>query len=107
MFRRICLPPRHDGRRAKHMPQKPTVKDFYLGVGSLVVEITSLRLKPILLSQNVRVQLESLESPELYAARASAVKTDPRVRSLSPDHMLRWNSLDPESDDLARFTAAR
>jgi erythromycin esterase len=59
-----------------------------------------LKVEAYLPSQNVRVQLESLESPELYAARASAVKTDPRVRSLS-DHMLRWNSLDPESDDLS------
>jgi erythromycin esterase len=59
-----------------------------------------LKVEAGLLSQNVHVQLESLESPELYAARTAAVKTDPRVRSLS-DHMLRWNSLDPESDDLA------
>ena len=51
-------------------------------------------------SKGVCVQLESVESPELYAARAEAVEANPRVRSLS-SHMLKLNSVDPEDDDFS------
>lgn len=57
-------------------------------------------------AQGVRVQLESLESPELYAARARAVATDPRIRSLS-NHMLKLNSIDPEDDDFSDLMPLR
>ncbi|MBN2264564.1 MAG: erythromycin esterase family protein [Candidatus Aminicenantes bacterium] len=76
------------------------VKDSVLAWAAASSGNYLLQVEANLPSQKVCVQLEGLESPELYAARAAAVKTDPRVRSLS-DHMLRWNSLDPESDDLA------
>ena len=57
-------------------------------------------------SQGVRVQLESVESPELYAARAGTVEANPRVRSLA-NHMLKLNSIDPEDDDFSDLLPLR
>ncbi len=68
------------------------------------MESSSILLGPG--AQGVRVQLESLESPELYAARARAVETDPRIRSLS-NHMLKLNSIDPEDDDFSDLLPLR
>jgi len=65
-----------------------------------------LRVEAPVPSQGVRVQLESLESPELYAARARAVEANPRVRSLS-NHMLKLNSVDPEDDDFSDLMPLR
>ena len=57
-------------------------------------------------SEGVRVQLESVESPELYAARAETVEANPRVRSLA-NHMLKLNSVDPEDDDFSDMLPIR
>jgi erythromycin esterase len=57
-------------------------------------------------SEGVRVQLESVESPELYAARAETVKANPRVRSLA-NHMLKLNSIDPDDDDFSDLMPLR
>jgi len=57
-------------------------------------------------SEGVSVQLESVESPELYAARAGTVGANPRVRSLS-NHMLKLNSIDPEDDDFSDLLPLR
>jgi erythromycin esterase len=65
-----------------------------------------LRVEAPVPSQGVRVQLESLESPELYAARTRAVEANPRVRSLS-NHMLKLNSIDPEDDDFSDLLPLR
>ncbi len=65
-----------------------------------------LRVEAAAPSQAVHVELESLESPELYAARARAVEANPRVRSLS-NHMLRLNSIDPEDDDFSDLMPLR
>ncbi len=65
-----------------------------------------LRVEAPVPSQGVRVQLESLESPELYAAREQAVEANPRVRSLS-NHMLKLNSVDPEDDDFSDLMPLR
>jgi erythromycin esterase len=65
-----------------------------------------LRVEAPVPSQGVRVQLESLESPELYAARAGAVEANPRVRSLS-NHMLKLNSVDPDDDDFSDLLPLR
>lgn len=51
-------------------------------------------------SQGVYVQLESLESSELYAARAKELQADPRVRSLS-NHMIKLKSVDPGDVDFS------
>jgi erythromycin esterase len=65
-----------------------------------------LRVEKGVPSQGVRVQLESLESPEIYAARAGAIKANPRVQSLS-NHMLKLNSVDPEDDDFSDLLPLR
>jgi erythromycin esterase len=57
-------------------------------------------------SEGVRVQLESVESPELYAARAGAIKANPRVRSLA-NHILKLNSIDPDDDDFSDLMPLR
>ncbi len=57
-------------------------------------------------SEGVHVQLESVESPKLYAARAETIEANPRVRSLA-SHMLKLNSIDPDADDFSDLMPLR
>jgi erythromycin esterase len=61
---------------------------------------------PHIRSEGVSVQLESLESPELYAARTEMLKVNPRVRSLA-NHMMKLNSIDPDDDDFSDLMPLR
>lgn len=84
-----------------------TIKETVLAWAAVASGKYLLRVEaPVVPSQGVRVQLESLESPELYAARARAVEANPRVRSLS-NHMLKLNSVDPEDDDFSDLLPLR
>lgn len=65
-----------------------------------------LRIEALQRTMTMRVQLESLESPELYAARVHTLEANPRVRSLS-DHMLKLNSVDPNDDDFSDLLLLR
>lgn len=81
-------------------------KDTVLAWAAVASGNYLLRVEGLVPSQGVRVQLESLESPELYAARAGAVQANPRVRSLS-NHMLKLNSVDPEDVDFSDLLPLR
>ncbi len=57
-------------------------------------------------SEGICVQLESVESPEFYSARAETVETNPRVRSLA-NHMVELNSIDHDDDDFSDLMPLR
>ncbi len=90
-----------------YVAEADIIKETVLAWAAMASGNYLLRVEaPRVPSQGVRVQLESLESPELYAARARAVEANPRVRSLS-NHMLKLNSVDPEDDDFSDLMPLR
>lgn len=86
--------------------EMPGIKETVLAWAAVASGNYLLRVEGPVRSEGVRVQLESVESPELYAARAGAVEANPRVRSLS-NHMLKLNSVDPEDDDFSDLMPLR